>query len=498
MAEYLTPGVYMEDIKSVVNMPTGTDPVAAFVGVTASGPVGVPTAISSWTDYLNIFATGQETAFLANSYLAYAVYGFFQNGGRLCYITRVTKGTVSGSSVTFSSASAKTTGSDDFSKAFSAKSEGTWGNKITVVIPQESVDETTDTFTVQVKYNNKVVETFTNLKKGVNVPNCFADIINSESIYVSVTNVAVEAPLSTLKTSGASLAMSGGDDGLESSGTPVPDNVYEAVLTQFDYHEDIRLVAIPGASDDLTVKLATYCTGRKYVTAICEGQVTATDAQLQTLRANLNGTNAVLYAPWIKITNPLSSSGSLIAVPACGHVCGVYSRINETRGFWKAPAGTEATVRGAVATQRIFTQSQTDALDPKGINTIVSKTNSGICIWGARSCNEDLPYVSDLYTNLTIKKNLYDLTQRFVFEPHNTSLWTKVKATCQDYLNSLYERGAFCGDKTTDAYFVKCDETNNPESVRRQGKLVVEVGYATNKPAEFIVFRISHELTNNA
>ena len=497
MAEYLTPGVYVEDIKQIVNMPSGTDPTVGFMGVTATGPVGVPTPITTWTDFLNIFATGQESAFLANSYLAYAVYGFFQNGGRKCYITRVTGGTVSGSTITWTAATAHSSGESSFDGVFSASSPGTWGNNLSVVIPAASVSVAEGTFTVQVKNGNKVVETFTGLKKGTNVAGCYADVINSESLYIRVNNLAVEAPLSDL-TSGATYALAGGTDALAGSGQPVADTIYTAALPLFDYFDDIRLVAVPGASDTLNLAIATYCTNNKYMIAIVDGQVSATDSQLQTLKASLKGLNAVIYAPWIKITNPLSSTGQLIPVPACGHVCGVYSRINEQRGFWKSPAGTEAVIRGAVAAQRILSSAQTDALDPQGINCIVSKTNSGIVIWGARSCSDDLPYVSDLYTNISIKKNLYDQTRRYVFEPHNSSLWTKVKTTCQDYLNSLYERGAFCGDKPADAYFVKCDETNNPESVRKQGKLIIDVGYATNKPAEFIVIRIAHELTNNA
>lgn len=486
MAEYLTPGVFVEDVSQVVSMPLGTEPIAAFSGVTSTGPVNTPTLISSWNEFLNIFAIGQDTAFRTDNYLAYAIYGFFQNGGKKCYVQRVTNTAAS---------SATSQGSDNFSKSFSAKSDGAWGNKITIEIPKDSVDTGTKVFSLKVKYNGTVVESWGNLKSGVNISGCFADVINAESNYIKVNNSSIEAPLTTLAESGATITLSGGTDGLSSSGAPVENSKYEESLKNFDFYEEIRLVAIPGADKDLQKKVAEYCTNNKYRIAICEGQVTSTDAELKELRTSLNGLNAALYAPWIKVVNPLSSSGALLDVPACGHICGVYSRISDSRGFWKSPAGTEAVIRGAVDVSRIFTQSQTDVLNPKGINAILPKTNVGICIWGARTCNSDFTYISDLLMNITLKKNLYDLTQKYVFEPHDSTLWTKVETACQDYLNSLYQQGAFFGDSANEAYYVRCDETLNPVNVRNQGKLICEVGYATKKPAEFIVFRISHELT---
>lgn len=496
MADFLTPGVYLEDIKSVVDMPVGTDPVAAFVGVTATGPVGVPTVVESWNAFLSIFATAQDSAFLANSYLAYAVYGFFQNGGRRCYVTRVSNGTVSGGVITYSAATAHCTTTGDFKQAFSAKSEGAWGNNITVVIPIAEVNTTAGTFSVIVKYNGVAVEKFTNLKKGTNVSGCFADVLNSDSAYIKITNLAVEAPLADFDAD-VTLTLTGGSDGLAGSGQPVADTVYAAALHTFDFIDEIRLVAIPGASDALQASVAQYCSDTEYRIAICEGQVSSSNSDLTTLRGTLNDLNATLYAPWIKVVNPLSSNGSLISVPACGHICGVYSRISASRGFWKAPAGTEATVRGAVDVVRMLSVSDTDLLNPKGINAIIPKTNYGIVLWGARSCSADLNYATGLYTNLTIKKNLYDLTQKYVFEPHDANLWLRARTTCQDYLESLRNRGAFAGESASDSYYVKCDADLNPPNVRKQGKLIIEIGYADKKPAEFVIIRIAHELTSN-
>ena len=497
MAQYLTPGVYIEDINQIVDMPVGTDPTAAFLGIAKTGAVGKPVLIESWNAFLSEYATGQDTAFLTDSYLAYAVYGFFQNGGKKCYIIRVTDADVTGNTLTYKAKSALSSGAEQGEALilkegiFTAKSEGIWGNNLK--IETSIVDSDTNTFSLSVSYNGIVVESWSNLKNTASTKGCFAEVINSESKYITVR----ELNYTFIKgTGGFTFTFSGGDDGMAQYGEPVPNTVYENTLKELDFYEEIRLVAIPGADKDLQTKVAEYCTNHKYRIAICEGLETSTNEDLLELRSMLNNLNAILYSNWIKVVNPNSStSENLISVPACGHICGVFSRISDSRGFWKVPAGTEANIRGAVAVTRILTQAQTDILNPKGINAIIPKTNSGICIWGARSCNPNFTYFSDLYMNITLKKNLYDLTQKYVFEPHDSVLWEKVKTTCQDYLNSLYQQGALFGGSSKEAYYVKCDEELNPISVRNQGKLICEIGYAVKKPAEFIVFRISHELT---
>lgn len=500
MASYSTPGVYIEDVKSVAVMPAGVASAAAFAGIAHSGPVGKPVAITSWNMYLKTFAAGLDSAFAKDSYLAYAVYGFFQNGGSLCYVMRVTSGEVTSGGVTYKAVKATATSAtegDTLSKVFSAKYEGTWGNNIKVKIPSNGIDTVNSTFTLQVLVNNKIVESWNMLGAKVSEMGCYVDVINAESDYIEVVDSTVDVDLTTISAD-VTYEFTGGDDGLETTEPLVSNNIYETALNLFDAYESIGFVAIPGADANLQKIVADYCTNNKYRIAICEGSITSSNEELIELRNKLGGTNASLYAPWVKVTDPLSSNGNLIAVPACGHIAGVWSRITESRGFWKAPAGTEANIRGAVDVARIITTGETDELNPKGINAIVPKTNYGIVIWGARSCNPDFNYVSDLYTNLNIKKNVYNITQTFVFEPNNSKLWTKVQTTVQGYLQGLFEQGAFAGNDANEAYYVKCDEELNPDSVRNQGRLICEIGYSTNKPAEFIVFRIAHELVTTA
>lgn len=500
MGSYTTPGVYDENVKSMVVMPTGVPSAAAFAGIAHSGPVGVPVAITSWNMYLKVFAAGLDSAFSRDSYLAYAVYGFYQNGGKLCYVMRVSNGSVTANGVSYNAkkATVKTTeGADDsLAESITAKYEGDWGNNLKVVIPKAGVDKDNNVFKLQVLLNDKVVEQWITLGADVNANNSYVNTINSESAYIEITDSTVNIDLTAI-TADITYEFENGAEGLSTTEPLVPNNIYETALQQFDAYDSIGYVAIPGGDKNLQKIAADYCTNHGYRIAITEGSIASTNDELIELRNLLGGTNSALYAPWGKVTDPLSPNGSLISVPICGHIAGVSARIIDSRGFWKAPAGTEANLRGVVDVARIITTGETDELNPKGINAVLPKTGYGIVVWGARSCNNDFTYVSDLYTNINLRKSIHDLTQTFVFEPNNALLWGKVKTTVEDYLQGLFEQGAFAGESADKAFYVKCDEELNPESVRNQGKLICEVGYATNKPAEFIVFQISHELVTS-
>lgn len=95
-----------------------------------------------------------------------------------------------------------------------------------------------------------------------------------------------------------------------------------------------------------------------------------------------------------------------------------------------------------------------DVLNPKGINVLLHKSNYDVVIWGARSV-ESFTLCFGLIYKYTIKKTCYDLTQKYVFEPHDSSLWTKVKTTVQDYLNGVYQQGGFFGDSARPSLFCK-------------------------------------------
>jgi hypothetical protein len=106
-------------------------------------------------------------------------------------------------------------------------------------------------------------------------------------------------------------------------------------------------------------------------------------------------------------------------------------------------------------------------------------------------------YVSDVLLETNIKESIKRGTQWAVFEPNNSVLWLRVRTSIEAFLDNLWRDGGLFGTVPAEAYFVKCDEDLNPQSVRDAGKLIVEVGYAPNKPAEFVIIRIAHSISES-
>ena len=178
---------------------------------------------------------------------------------------------------------------------------------------------------------------------------------------------------------------------------------------------------------------------------------------------------------------------------------GLYSRVIGEQGIKKAPAGVDAVVRGFLSMERKLTDSDVGQLNPVGVVCITSRTNAGIVIWGARSLNAkaDMRYVTDIIINYNIKKSLYAGTQFAVFEPNDETLWSRVTASCEDFLENLRLQGALKGT-AEEAYYVTCDSSNNTDATINNGFLYVEIGYAPVKPAEFVVIKLAHSMNSES
>lgn len=474
MADYLSPGVYAESFgKSGTPIEAVGASTGGFVGITARGPLHTPILVTSWQSFLDNFAYGLETPFLVDSDLAYSVYGFFQNGGSKCYVIRTASSKVAKASVKVG----ETT--------INAKDEGTWGNKLKIAV-KANADESAN-FDITVKYAEEVVEQFVNVSNSTTEPNYFVTAIGASKFISCLTG--------TLSATTGDTAFTGGADGI----TDIADDDYKNAIKLFDSADDVNLICVPGqTSDAMNKAIAEYATTRGNVFAILDGGKTADVATIKTLSKALANNNAALYYPWIRVADPLSKTGALRDCPACGHIMGVYARTIQSRGVWKAPAGVEANLRGAVEVVKALTRDDCDTLNPANVNAIMPRANYGIVVWGARSLSTDhsLRYVSDVLLNTNIKDSIKNGTQWAVFEPNNSVLWTRVQATVEAYLNNLWRDGGLKGDTAAEAYFVKCDAELNTEEAVNAGKLICEVGYAPNKPAEFVIFRVSHSISN--
>ena len=194
------------------------------------------------------------------------------------------------------------------------------------------------------------------------------------------------------------------------------------------------------------------------------------------------GRNAAAYFP------PLAGrDGDRPCAPA---VAGVVARIDASRGVWKAPAGLEATVTEGLS--RDLTAQEADGLYQGHVNPLRTFPTVGAVVWGARTASDDpeWKYVSVRRTVLFLERSVEQGLLWVVFEPNGEPLWARVRLTVDNFLHDLWRQGALVGTKAKEGYFVQCDRTTMTQADLDAGRLVVLVGVATVKPAEFVIFRI--------
>jgi phage tail sheath protein FI len=206
-------------------------------------------------------------------------------------------------------------------------------------------------------------------------------------------------------------------------------------------------------------------------------------------KAGYDSKYATLYWPWIKVFDPITSQGKL--VPPGGHIAGIWARNDDTRGVHKAPANE--VIRGALSLELQITKGEHDQLNPTGVNCIRAFPGRGIRVWGARTLSSDPAW---RYLNVRrlfnyVEESILEGTQWVVFEPNDLNLWQRVKRTLNAFLVRVWRDGALFGATPGEAFYVKCDAETNPPEVVDAGQLVVEIGIAPVKPAEFVVFRIA-------
>ena len=204
-----------------------------------------------------------------------------------------------------------------------------------------------------------------------------------------------------------------------------------------------------------------------------------------------DGGYGAFYFPWIVARDPLSSN-DLIETPPSGHIAGIYARTDFTRGVHKAPAN-EA-IRGALDVTYRVTHDEQGQLNSNGVNAIRLFSSEGIRVWGARTLAasaSEWRYLNVRRLFAMIEASLARSTRWVVFEPNDVPLWKSIKRDISAFLTLLWRQGALMGRTPEEAFFVQCDEETNPPEVVDSGSVVVVIGMAPVKPAEFVIFRIS-------
>jgi len=200
---------------------------------------------------------------------------------------------------------------------------------------------------------------------------------------------------------------------------------------------------------------------------------------------------AALYWPWINVADPLVD-GRTLTMPPMGHIAGIYARTDNNKSVGKAPAGTvDGALNWLTGLEYISTQGERDYVYPNKINPLISSPQTGLAVWGARtiSSESEWRYVHARRLFMFMEKSIYNSTAWIVFENNGPQLWAKIKGQIDGFMSGLFSAGLFYGTSASQAYFVICDSSNNTTSTIEAGQVIIDVGAAPNRPAEFVRFR---------
>ncbi len=499
---YLTPGVYVEEVdrgtKPIEGVGTA---VCAFVGVAETGPVGQATMIANWTQYTDTFG-----GFIPGAYLAHAVYGYFNNGGTLCFVVRVNEDPAEAAAPPVAGVlAARASGGPATIKA-TARADAPGSGDISIVV----ADGPDDSFNLTVRRGD-TTETFEGLILGRGPKNA-ATVVNKDSKLVTIEQVAVAGA------SAAEAMPAAGTYPLVAQATtqalvPVTPAAYAGDVSErtglggLEAVDEITMVCAPdvmaayqsGALDMDGVKaiqlaLIAHCERMGDRVAILDTPPGLNAQQANDWRMNVAGYDsqyAALYYPWIQVADPTPGAArTTMFMPPSGHMAGIWARSDGERGVHKAPANE--VIRGALGLEIRLTDSEQGVLNPNGVNCMRIFPGRGIRVWGARTLSSDGSW---RYLNVRrlfnyVEKSIQRGTQWVVFEPNDMNLWERVKRDITAYLKTVWSSGALFGATADQAFFVKCDAENNPAEQRDLGRLFVDIGIAPVKPAEFVIFRI--------
>jgi len=221
-------------------------------------------------------------------------------------------------------------------------------------------------------------------------------------------------------------------------------------------------------------------------------QDTSDSKPLASLRSNEND---IHYHKIIKLL-----ADQRVILPPSAAIAGVYASVDRDRGIWKAPANISLqAVVGPVIHVTATDQAELNIHDTgKSINAIRSFSGAGTLVWGARTLDgnsNEWKFIPVRRLFITVEESVKKATAFAVFEPNDVSTWLKVKGMIDSYLYTLWERGALQGTKAEQAYFVNVGlgKTMTAADISA-GRLIVEIGLAAVRPAEFIILRFSHKL----
>ena len=204
--------------------------------------------------------------------------------------------------------------------------------------------------------------------------------------------------------------------------------------------------------------------------------------------------NAAVYYPQGRMTVPVD--GSKRPKSISGAIAGLYARTDATRGVWKAPAGTDAYLAGVADLMDQLNEMENGWLNREGINALRIFPHLGLVVWGARTRRgadelaDEFKYVPERRLALFIEESVRRGTQWATFEPNDETLWAKLRVDVAAFLHALWKQGAFQGQSSDEAYFVRCDASTTTPMDVEAGIFNLVFGWAPTRRGEFNVITL--------
>ncbi|HEX2202418.1 MAG TPA: phage tail sheath C-terminal domain-containing protein [Longimicrobium sp.] len=519
MPEYLSPGVYVEEIE------VGTKPIEGvstsnlgIVGPTERGPTDVR-LVTSALEFQRLYGNP-----IAGWHLAHAVKGFFDNGGRRCFMARVT------------AAAATASGADLGTLRLEALGPGAWGDNVLFMVgdpsqrdPANAQNPNPNRFRLVLAYYTTmpdtwpadfvdptqpgaqsdrnfrrpdVLEVFDNLSHEAGDANYVLRVLGGSNLVFGNWE-ANQVPARPANAAFARLQGGGGGapglaDFQGADQGPAARNGAEMSwstgLLGLSRVDEVNILAAPdehrvnGVRGEIINQCETL-RDRFALFSVAQGSRTVNDIQ-----PDPPTSFAALYWPWIQVMHP--NGLERVTIPPVGHVAGILARTDVERGVHKAPAN--AVVRGALDLEFPVSRGMQDILNPRGVNVIrdFRADGNGIRLWGARTMSSDpaWKYINVRRLFLFMEESIDEGTQWVVFEPNSEPLWDRVERSIESFLLTVWRNGALMGRRPEEAFYVKCDRTTMTQDDIDNGRLICYIGVAPVKPAEFVIFRI-HQWT---
>jgi phage tail sheath protein FI len=238
------------------------------------------------------------------------------------------------------------------------------------------------------------------------------------------------------------------------------------------------------------------------VSRISDAKTFAISGQQSVALDKSAGDYGALYYPWVFSADPFQTGvrNPTILLPPSPFVAGIYARVDNSRGVFKAPAGIEAGVASALAPAVQVSDVEQDSLNPVSVNALRTVPGSGLVVWGTRTFASDAEwrYIPVRRMAIYLRVSIYYGIQWAVFEPNDEPLWASLRLNIRAFMLTQFRAGAFQGSKPDDAFFVLCDATTTTQQDIDNGVVNILVGFAPLKPAEFVVLKLTQKVNQPA